>query len=499
MVMFITMFGKSVITKLIVIFTVFAILVYCFVAIIKADFLHKVICKDCNVVMVSLDTLSANHLPCYGYDRNTAPNLCSFADKNISFKNVYANSSWTLPSHVSVFTGLYPSNHGVNIYTDRLGTDKILLPELLKTYGYNTMFFIPKNDATLPVNGLYDRIGDGLYDNGVYGWDKSIDMFKQSVRAKKKTFMFLHTYDVHSPYLIGNRPPIYPLPDNSTPFKWEDIFDNYSPGFVNYYVSEVKKGVNYDVFWQIDRKNAEELFAELKNAYPDYPKSVAVLKKIRQSNPNLLFDSIFYYNYSRKFDSLTPAAVETLRSLYDQAINILDTEKIPLLTSLIEDAEFKENTILIIFADHGEEFMEHGHLFHETIYNSTLRVPLVMHIPGMGSRKIANSKQLVDIFPTLIQILGIKTNISFDGTSLFKTVFGMNKSDELIVADGWNLESRSLIYGPWKLFLSKQADNSYIPHELYNLDKDPAEKNNVLFENTNIKDEILKKYGNSAQ
>src|SRR3989344_4435924 len=70
-------------------------------------------CKDCNVILVLLDTLGTNHLPCYGYERDTAPILCAFAKENVMFQNAYSNATWTLPSHVSAFTGLYPETHNV--------------------------------------------------------------------------------------------------------------------------------------------------------------------------------------------------------------------------------------------------------------------------------------------------------------------------------------------------------------------------------------------------
>ena len=78
------------------------------------SFFDKPLCKNCNIILVSLDTLSANHLPCYGYARNTAPNLCTFAENNILFKNAFAKFTRTLPSNVSIFTGQFPSTHGVN-------------------------------------------------------------------------------------------------------------------------------------------------------------------------------------------------------------------------------------------------------------------------------------------------------------------------------------------------------------------------------------------------
>ena len=455
---------------------------------------QQTLCKDCNIIFVSLDTLSANHLQCYGYERQTAPNLCSFAEKNIFFENTYSNAPWTLPSHVSIFTGLYPFRHGVNKSLDVLEKNITLLPELLKSNGYNVLFFIPKNDISLPIRGVYEKINDGLYDNNIYDWSKSIEMFKQSVRNNKKTFMFLHTYATHSPYIIEDRKPIYQPVDKNIPVESKQIFNNFSPEFIDFFLSETRKGIENNIFWQLDHKTAEKLFLELELAYPNYSDMRDVLVKMKESNNNLLYDYEYFYNYLRKINPKNSENVEALKALYDQTINILDIDKIPLLTNLIESPEFKDNTILIIFSDHGEEFMEHNHLWHETIYNSNIKVPLVMHIPNLNNKKISNSVQLVDVFPTLTEIVGIKTDISFDGKSLIENIIQNRDSNKLIITDGWGLESKSLIYNEWKLFLLKQENRNYIPYELYNLNEDPDEKHNILFENIDIKNEMLEKY-----
>ena len=80
------------------------------------SFFNKPICDHCNVILISLDTLGANHLPCYGYERNTSPNLCNFAKENVFFTNAFSNASWTLPSHFSIFTSLYPNHHNMINY-----------------------------------------------------------------------------------------------------------------------------------------------------------------------------------------------------------------------------------------------------------------------------------------------------------------------------------------------------------------------------------------------
>ena len=79
----------------------------------KNEFEQKLTCPDCNVILISIDTLRSDHLGVYGYERNTSPNIDEFAKNAIVFENAYAQAPWTLPSHMSMLTGLYTSRHGV--------------------------------------------------------------------------------------------------------------------------------------------------------------------------------------------------------------------------------------------------------------------------------------------------------------------------------------------------------------------------------------------------
>lgn len=166
-------------------------------------------CKDCNVIVVSLDTLSGTHVPCYGYARNTAPNLCAFAAKNILFTHAYGNATYTLPGHVSMFTGLYPHTHAVTqAKTDRLSADTPFLPSILKQNGYSTLFYMPKTPH-LPRDLVYNRGIDVYLDADEKTWTEAEELFEQKVSEGKKTFLFLHTYAVHPPFREDGRPNIY--------------------------------------------------------------------------------------------------------------------------------------------------------------------------------------------------------------------------------------------------------------------------------------------------
>ena len=157
-------------------------------------------CKDCNVILISLDSLRAKSLPCYGYEKNTSPNLCEFAKKSFLFKRVYTPSSKTLDSHFSIFTGLYPKSHGVNVpFTSVLDKKIRTLPQIVESNGYATLFSGPLIDPHLPLDRGFERgFRYKEYGDEPRFW---FDNMKKYGLLGRKFFAFLHTYDVHEPYI----------------------------------------------------------------------------------------------------------------------------------------------------------------------------------------------------------------------------------------------------------------------------------------------------------
>src|SRR5574340_199102 len=100
----------------------------------------KDICAQCNILLIDIDTLRADDLPCYGYQKNTAPNLCAFAEKSVIFNDNYSTSYWTQPSIFSTITSLYPAFHRVEKIFDRLSPEIPTLAEVLHKNGYRTVY-----------------------------------------------------------------------------------------------------------------------------------------------------------------------------------------------------------------------------------------------------------------------------------------------------------------------------------------------------------------------
>lgn len=161
-------------------------------------------CNNCNVILISIDTLRADHLGVYGYDKNTSPNIDEFARESVMFKNFYSEVTFTPPSHASIFTGLYPFNHqAYNVINSGVFNNSETLPQILKSHNYTTIAVVGSAvNATLPP-----LIFAKMFD--LYVAKRYISVNETIIRAKdwidvnqdKKFFLFWHIYDAHCPYM----------------------------------------------------------------------------------------------------------------------------------------------------------------------------------------------------------------------------------------------------------------------------------------------------------
>ncbi len=446
---------------------------------------RKPVCPDCNVLLISIDALSANHLPCYGYRRNTAPNLCALAGNGVLFQNAFSNSTWTLPGHVSIFTGLYPSYHRVEDFESSLSPKLPFLPVILQRHGYETYFTLPDKDPTLPIGKVYSR-GITALNTEAYHATSSADVsadlnrglreFRSRVLAGKKTFTFLHTYYVHSPYTIEDRKKIYTTDHISAiPIHAAEIYQRpFSWDFLGYLRKAL--GAEYDGLLP-------------QEIYRNFSRSLAAASTLAEAEKAFVTGTqefkgfyINYYYYQAKIDKHNPRQVQYLRDLYDQRIHELDEWVGNVLAPFLNDPVLANNTLVMITSDHGEEFMEHGAIMHETIYDSNLKIPLILMGKNVPQRVVNDNVQSVDIVPTLLDLLGIPaTPYRFQGVSLADTVrAGKPLPRRLLIADGHVKQNVTTVRDDkWKLFINDPRRQN-IPLELYDMQSDPGETQNLL-------------------
>lgn len=437
----------------------------------------KPLCEKCNVILVSLDTLSALHLPCYGYERNTAPNLCAYADKNLLFLNSYSQAPITLDSHFSIFTSLYPHTHKMTkINTGYLSERYLTLAQIFRSNGYSTIYNGPLQDLHFPLSRGIARGFNIIEGTGIDKWEQSYLKLLKNAENINPTFLFLHTYIVHAPYLTGH--------------KKDQMFTDLKE-YPNIPLTEEEYRVNSleSFSFIVDRLLSEDSFANnFQNA--DGIKGIAdKIKKTKSiEEKRVLFDKLpaeikywcFSAWYSKNINKSDKNQVAYLKSLYDEKIRELDDE-LEKLFDLLQNPLLSKNTILIITADHGEEFMEHGQLQHgNNLYSTSTRVPLIMHVPGVEPQKIKEMVQGIDIYPTVLSLTGLKPESKIEGIDLT----GIIKGDKNAIKNEYLLSEFKDMAGiqkeNWRFYYDTKKQT---PTGLYDLNSDPVEQNNLLSQN----------------
>ncbi|RMF23435.1 MAG: hypothetical protein D6760_05325 [Deltaproteobacteria bacterium] len=159
-------------------------------------------CPGCNVVLISADTLRADHVGAYGYPRPVTPNIDRLAEGGVLFENAISQSSWTRPAHLSIMTGLYPAEHGVIALKDRrrLPDDVPTLAGVLAEHGYRTAAFTGGVNVSAAFG--FDQGFQEYRSNGKYFRDNLEDTrYWLDQHAGERFFLWWHGYDPHTPYL----------------------------------------------------------------------------------------------------------------------------------------------------------------------------------------------------------------------------------------------------------------------------------------------------------
>ncbi|MEN8160010.1 MAG: sulfatase [Myxococcota bacterium] len=317
-----------------------------------------------NLILISLDTLRADHLGCYGRDRNTSPAIDALAAAGVRFADASATSPWTLPSHASMLTGLYPSSHGVRQRSHRLPEERVTLAESLAEHGYQTFAVVNSlsfgrrfavlqgfgPEAVTYIPEILETGGGRLIVNSAPRIVEKAYERLDARDAQRPFFLFLHFYDAHSDY---------------TPQR------SYRTRLVGDYDGEVTGSTDQ-------------------------------LLRIQEAGK-----------------TLSDADVRFLRELYDAEIRELDDVLAGFFASL-EARGRLQDTLIVLTSDHGEEFQEHGGLLHgDTQYQEVLAVPLILRGPGIPrGRVVTEPVSLVDVVPTVLAVLGVPGAGAFDGIDL---------------------------------------------------------------------------------
>ncbi|MCP4661893.1 MAG: sulfatase-like hydrolase/transferase [bacterium] len=411
-----------------------------------------------NLVIILIDTLRADHLSLYGYERPTSPAIDAWArSRGVVFRNVVAPAPWTLPSHVSLFTGLGSVGHGVN-HTSPAPASLTMLAERLRAAGYTTAGF---------TGGAYLSPGYGLaqgFDRFDYwigrhptrepepGKDLAEGMEKilrwLGSAAPQPFFLFVHTYEVHTP------------------------FQAREPYFSQFVGSEPGRGPLPEVSTQLVPAAGESGW-RLRSRFTE---------RIEEPKPH--------------WAPLAPIRQEVLDALYDSGIAYVDAQ-IDRLLDQLRALGLEENTLVVFTSDHGEALGENDSTSHENLYDFNLLVPLVMAFPGgrWAGESIPTQVRLIDVAPTLLDYLGLATAESMDGSSLLPLLDDPDTafpSLALSCASSTNYGLSLRVANRWKYIYQNAAWQPLQGREeLFDLSEDPAESANLAAAETRRSENFL--------
>ncbi len=355
--------------------------------------------KPKKIILIVIDTLRADHLGCYGYKRNTSPNIDNLAKEGVLFKYAFSPSSFTIPSHASIFTSKYPSSHTIGFdqtFSGKLNKDvDITLAEMLSSRDYVTAAFVSsmvlRKDTNLNAGfNLYDDImtshelnrQEQLIRDGSETINRALEWAKENL--DKNFFLFVHFFDVHGPYVSP---------------------DPYNKVFVN------------DDFYNIPKYLNQIVSDDLPvGGIPGYQ----VLNTVRDGDGKLIdFEKDIRYYIAQ----------------YDGGIRYCDNLIITMLNKIKELGVY-DDSLVIICSDHGEALCENNVFFYHglSVTLDQIAIPLIIkpHKSWNIKRGTVNTPvSTIDIMPTILSLCDYDyRDIGIEGHSLRKMLEG--KEDPIL-------------------------------------------------------------------
>jgi arylsulfatase A-like enzyme len=371
-----------------------------------------------SIVLIVIDSLRADHLGLYGYPRPTSPRLDALGARSLVVEQMIAQAPWTKPSVASIFTSLMPQDHGVvHEPTDNVLADELVtVAEALRDDGFRTAGFSenPHIQRSLGFAQGFDEFAAAEHWLG-----DPRAMARQASswlddHDAERFFLYVHFLDPHAAYTPRE------------PFRTDFL---------------------------AGRSTADPRIAR------------AQVDQLQQDDGQLK-------------QPMSAADLDYLVALYDAEIGAADDAVGEILDEL-DDLGLTEHTIVLVTSDHGEEFLEHGRLEHgKQVYEESIHVPLILHVPGMAARRDrASVVQHIDIAPTLLQLANVPAPEQFHGRSMVPLLVGAELAPVAAVSQtSWREHhATALRSGEWKLVVDRVKDRP----ELFHLPSDPGETHDV--------------------
>jgi len=411
--------------------------------------------KKPNVILITIDALRADHLGFMGYKENISLNIDKLAEESSVFTQAFSVSSLSSYSFPAILASTYPDKK-----------PDVLISEVLKKEGYIT--------AAFHCNPFLSAF---------FGYGKGWDFFEDIVPAesniikRKKTFSFF--LNLFREIAFSTFPGIYywirylgakylkiKIPgESSLPVKFQ-VNAAYINRLIKDFIYSIKNKEKPFFIWS-HYLDVHEPYFSREFYFPD--KNYSFLNDLRiQRFPQHL--GLHQYEHKRALRRYMKKYLKQGTDCYDYGIEYMDYQ-IGELMRFFKKENVYDDSIIIITADHGDEFLEHGGGSHlPKLYNEVLHVPLLIKIPGEGLKVINKKVSLIDLSPTICNLLGIKVDSSFKGENLFE------KSDEKPIFHLEKAHNQNRIacqFKNWKYILGNNQE------ELYNLSEDPKEQENI--------------------
>ena len=358
-----------------------------------------------NIVFVSIDSLRPDHLGCYGYDKPTSPFLDGLAAGGARFENAVSTTSWTLPSHASMFTGLLGKTHGLVDNGMSLSEDQVTLAELLKGQGYHTAGFF-----------------GGPYLHPTFGLHQGFDVYESCM---SQSFDGLSGDEVRNVEMSAAPPSHTDITGPRTQKRVED-----------WARERVEEGASDPYF----------LFLHLWDVHYNFNPPDEFREMFVDPNYNGPADGRLMHNKAIR-PGMAQSDLDHVLALYDGEIRFTD-EILKRIFRDLTDKGMMKNTLVLITADHGEEFFEHNNVGHnKTLFDEVLRIPMIAHWPGHieAGQVIEDQVQIVDLMPTFASFAGFNGSLPSQGADISPLLAGrkMKPRDALsgLFIDGMSLRA----------------------------------------------------------
>jgi arylsulfatase A-like enzyme len=427
-----------------------------------------------NVLLVVIETTRADHVGCYGYERETTPNIDNWmADQGVLFETPIVQAPFSGPSKASIATGRYPHSHGVRDHPQQIPYDEVTLAEAFKAQGYATA-----------------GIGGGAWEDPQYAYHQGCDSFHSITASydRRRFWPFVHTFRLS----LNKIAPWYTTPDERIKVVGAERAVDMARDWMK---SKHDDGVPFFMHLEFNEPHAiYEPPPPFDTMFGPTDEAKAFMQELKDG---VIGTGVSRYDY--KSLGKDPEVLKQTVALYDGEIAYVDHEMGRLFDAMSSEG-YLEKTVIAVTADHGENFGEQDTYFcHTFLYDTSVRVPLLMRYPKEitpGSR-VEGPVELIDIFPTLLDLAGVSTKgLPLDGISLADSIavgrgkpFAFTESrfyhpsftkyqHYRLCVPGVEGKWTSVRHGDWKLIrIPTLAGDEW---ELYDLARDPGETRNLF-------------------